>query len=1067
MAALASWGKAMLTKARIIEIAARAATIDERLDSGFVAASVDAASDARAAADRLAAWRRAAAAGDEAAFVRRLARDGLSLDAVMARLGDRSWTPESRLPAWCDVAEWMVQALLQQATDARDEPFSGLFAGVVATAELRRNARLGPTALAGLSGVALSCLAGDLRQRLSHLARLPLFNRLAMVREERACAGLIEGTYRAFADELRRGGWADLFEELPVLLRLMAVTVGQWIDTTAEMMERLAADRALLPAAIGGDDLSAVVVDVADGLADLHKCGRSVQVLTFGDGRAVVYKPKSLGIDAAVKALLSWLAARGAPMALRVPRVVDRGDYGWAEVIAPGAVADEAAAGRFFHSAGGWTALLYALAATDMHEENVIAAGEALVPIDIETCLLATTPRASDAVPALAARARIEARLMDSVVTTGMLPIASSEGAEAITVSGGLAVATTTGGFEFGWLDVGTDTMRPVEVAVPARALFNLPMLDGKPVVLRDHMAAFEAGLRTYLGFLAELKEELLAEDGPLATFESAVVRRVVRPTRFYGHLLRRASDYRSMDDGARWSAALDFVSRVSEGDSATVPWPLVAAERQALAALNVPYFAHGADGQGMTDGLVPIGGVQYPSGLDEVRRRLAKLDSLEVERQIEMMRLSQLGVGCRRRPADAEDFGPPAGKGELASLSSAVDAIADRVSDAAIETEASAAWMGLAPLSDGNGWAFYRLGDDLYSGTGGLALFLAAHANARGSQRSRTLALKAVAGIVHLISSDGSRLVRVMGIGAGAGLGGVVYALATLARLLDAPGLLSPALRAASLIDADALAADTSLDVMDGAAGAALGLLRLYRATGLPEVLDRARACGGHLLMHAGVTGSGGVYLPRREGGPGLAGMSHGASGAGLALARLAIATGEHRFTAGAERFLAYERSLFDAARGNWPDLREQERSGAPAWLTQWCHGAVGIGLVRAALIEMGWGGETVRDELVTAAGTVAAASRFPDDTLCCGSMGSIAFLQQAGRLLGRSDWEAEATRRMAARRLAAVRTGTFAWSAGGDRENVGLFLGLTGVGYVALRELAGGAVPDVLTLA
>ena len=41
----------------------------------------------------------------------------------------------------------------------------------------------------------------------------------------------------------------------------------------------------------------------------------------------------------------------------------------------------------FFRRAGAWLALLHVFAATDMHQENMIACGDHPVPIDLETIL--------------------------------------------------------------------------------------------------------------------------------------------------------------------------------------------------------------------------------------------------------------------------------------------------------------------------------------------------------------------------------------------------------------------------------------------------------------------------------------------------------------------------------------------------------------------------------------------------------------------------------------------------------------------------------------------------------
>src|SRR5262249_7745099 len=126
----------------------------------------------------------------------------------------------------------------------------------------------------------------------------------------------------------------------------------------------------------------------------------------------------------------------------------------------------------------------------------------------------------------------------------------------------------------------------------------------------------------------------------------------------------------------------------------------------------------------------------------------------------------------------------------------------------------------------------------------------LAAHANVAANAASAELAH---AGLAHirrnLNGRNASRFARSLGVGAATGLGSVIYALAVIAKCLGDRDLKRDAERAALLFTDELIAADKQLDVMGGAAGAILALLRLYRDTQSDDVLDRAIRCGEHLL--------------------------------------------------------------------------------------------------------------------------------------------------------------------------------------------------------------------------
>ena len=192
-----------------------------------------------------------------------------------------------------------------------------------------------------------------------------------------------------FIAGLSAGGLRQLFEEKPVLLRLIAVITRQWIDTSREFVLRLVADLDAIRADIVGSNAPSRVAMIEGGLSDPHNGGHSVQILRFEDGARVVYKPKDLRLDAGWRALVERLNRTGAPVELRAVRALTRDGYGWTEFIEHADYADPDGAKRFFRRSGAWLALFHCFAGCDMHQENMLATGEHPVPIDLETILQA------------------------------------------------------------------------------------------------------------------------------------------------------------------------------------------------------------------------------------------------------------------------------------------------------------------------------------------------------------------------------------------------------------------------------------------------------------------------------------------------------------------------------------------------------------------------------------------------------------------------------------------------------------------------------------------------------
>jgi type 2 lantibiotic biosynthesis protein LanM len=390
-------------------------------------------------------------------------------------------------------------------------------------------------------------------------------------------------------------------------------------------------------------------------------------------------------------------------------------------------------------------------------------------------------------------------------------------------------------------------------------------------------------------------------------------------------------------------------------------------------------------------------------------------------------------------------------------------DAIAGDLAGRAIRRGPGAAWIGLDWLGDAEVFQLVCLGPDLYNGASGISVFLAAHAAVTGRATSRDLAL---AGVAHLRktlkSRNAARMARTWGIGGATGLGSIVYALAVMSKNLDDADLLADAHVAAELFTDDLIAADKQLDVIGGSAGAIIGLLRLYRDGQSADVLRRATKCGEHLLAQGRLGPAGSrSWVGQGFGQQPLNGMSHGAAGFAYALASLSEATGREEFSQAAFECVAFENASYNAERFNWPDFRG---AAAPSWPCQWCHGAPGIGLARAATIKRGgMDPETLTNDVRQAVEGTKRGLPAALDTLCCGSLGGIEFLCEASSALGRNDLRELASRQLTAVLDARASTGDYRWNSGKMQFNLGLFRGLAGVGYTLLRQVDR-SLPNVL---
>jgi type 2 lantibiotic biosynthesis protein LanM len=1048
----------------------RAATIDELLSEDFQPPSEPGfgpTDDGALLTRRLAAWCRSSAAGDEALFERRLQRDSWPLARVRERLGAVHRHAAAAVPRWIDDALWIEAALQSSvappepaAAAVRTEPlpFEQLFAPVVIQAEALARSGLGSAAL-NLTDTGRASLRLLLLRALSDLAVAALYERFAKARQDAATP------YGEFVADMKAGGFRRLFDDKPVLLRLMAVLTRQWIDTSREFIGRLEADLPALRGDLLPPSAANRVTRIEGDLSDPHNGGRSVLILRFEDGARLVYKPKDLRLDVAWYDLIAGLNGADAPVPLKAVRALARDGYGWTEFVDHTGNADAAGCERFFRRAGALLALLHCFVSTDMHQENIIAAGDQPVPIDLETILQPSADEHKTRDPEGEAFDAALDIVGNSVMTVGLLPAYGRSIDNHVFAMGGL-----TGDWNrrtvVKWNDINTDAMRPVKVKEHSPVTPNLPHVGGHYAKFTDHVESFVGGFGDYAAFLLRQVRAAKAEDF-LAGFAGLPVRRVIRPTRFYYMLLQRLKDHRTMDDGAVWSAQADFVTRLSEWDKDYDPlWPLYRAERTALLGLNVPHFVTASDGNEVGD----IDGISVrtaaTSGFQRALARLQNLDESEIAWQVEVIQ-ENINAGLPAGdPAPAVVVSPPLSDTGTAPAPEIFIAEADRIASEiarlAVRRGPGAAWIGLDWLGDAEVFQLVCLGPDLYNGATGIALFLAAHAAVTGNQASGDLAL---AGLSHvrknLKGANAPRAARSLGIGAATGLGSVVYAFAVIAECLRNDDLFADALAAARLFTGELIAADKRLDVMGGSAGAILALLRLYRDSQSRDVLARAIQCGEHLLGQKRLEANGQrSWIGEGFGSTALNGMSHGAAGFAYALASLAAATGRDDFAKAAADCVAFENASYDAARHNWPDLR----GGEPHWPCQWCHGATGIGLARVAAAKRGAAdGKSLLTDLRNAVAGVERGTGLPVDTLCCGTLGNIEFFCEAGTALERDDLRLLAAQRLKAVIDRAAAGGDYRWNSGRGRFNLGLFRGLSGVGYTILRQ-ADRSLPNVI---
>lgn len=407
-----------------------------------------------------------------------------------------------------------------------------------------------------------------------------------------------------------------------------------------------------------------------------------------------------------------------------------------------------------------------------------------------------------------------------------------------------------------------------------------------------------------------------------------------------------------------------------------------------------------------------------------------------------------------------------------------AADSVAARLCRDAVWAGARCNWLGDSMEFVGGQWAVVHraFGPDVYSGTSGVALFLAEAFKKTGEPVFRETA----AGGARQALSRLEELPSQTRIGFYTGHTGIGYALTRIGELVGGQEFVDRGLQAVEALTAFE-PDDRATDVLAGSAGAIPALLHLHKRYGLAPLLELARRHGEFLVGAARKTQTGWSWntlnIAPEQRRQDLNGFSHGAAGISWALLELWKATGEAKFRVAAEQGFAYERQWFDARQENWPDFRGlydawSGNPGQPGFMAAWCHGAPGIGLSRVRAYAL-TGQEVYRREAEAAlrcTGRTLAATPAQGQgnySLCHGSAGNAELLLYAARALG------DDSHRLLAEQVGLLgveqyRQSLSPWPCGvlQGGETPGLLLGLAGIGHFYLRLHDPAGVPSVLII-
>ncbi len=863
--------------------------------------------------------------------------------------------------------------------------------------------------------------------------------------------------------------WSSLGDCYPSLPQRVHKVIDNRCAAAVTMARRFSADRAALTALLEGGPVE--LSEVTFGAGDSHRAGQTVAILRCAPG-LVVYKPRSLDVDAVLAVVLAdVLDAEPPDTRIRVPKVVTRDGYGWAEHVTHRHCDNDAELASFYTGIGHWLAVMGLLGGSDLHAENLIACGPVPVVVDCETLFTPLPPARPSGLGLAADRAR--EMVEGTVLRTGLLPgrglALGWRGVD------GSAVGALPGQ-QPQWqqpviIDEGTDMAR-----------MGLAHVNVAPVVTNHPSSEPALGRywdRVVAGF-SDLTGRLRALDDAgklrpmLAAFEDCRVRVVPRATEVYAELGRMLWHPVSLhDEPTAVERAAELLAKSAEFMPLAPSDPeVIAAEIAELLDGDVPFFTTTA-GRGRLEG--PRGTKWLPEAdlvADALRRWRAA--DLAFERRVIQAALvsAYLNEGWLPSEQSLRVDEPRTDDLDGRRRRLAAGVVRQVVQTALRAEDGTVTWI--APVLNPTGWAVEPLGSDVYGGVPGVAVLIAAYLREMGAGRAdpvegleplleRTLCTIRAAEDWHAGHRRSGTDMRPRPPGGYIGLGAQIWAWQTLDRLGGRGTAGTERARALAEFLPASIQADEAFDVLTGTAGAIVPLLDLAETTGESRWLEYAVLAGERLIAAATIDARGASW-PTPRWPDGLGGFAHGATGIGWALAHLALAAADDRFAATADAAFAFEESLYDEEAAGWSDLREPGQTAAA-----WCHGAVGIGLAAFDLRQRsgasGHDGPDPADTVIRRA-TAAAWSRGLgwNHTLCHGDLGCWELIDAATAVESQPSGLDSVT--VTGHILASLEKHGPVSGFAREAFAPGLVAGVGGIAYQLLRMHPDSNLPSVLTL-
>lgn len=767
-----------------------------------------------------------------------------------------------------------------------------------------------------------------------------------LIHEMQTCKaqGLLEGAdekeeYQFFCRQIITEEWRKkLYEKYPLLERCVNEAVAVSVSFYAELFVRVMENKREIETKLCQGQPFQTISDMKGGMGDSHCGGRSVVKLVLDNGYTVIYKPHALDNERYMEKLLKKLGSACGMDMYEISRVY-KAEYGFTACVEHKPCESEAEVQRFYRRIGISLFAFYLLGTNDLHRENIIAAGEYPVFVDMENIIGIPNERTCSNI-----MEKMNEFLQTSVLYSGMLPAAKwqqENGNVNISGLGGggtmrlpFKIPAVAGG--------GTSNMRITYIYPKIEADQNMPVYNQKCAEPQQYAEEICEGFTRAYTYACEYKTNLRKLLEEAQELES---RYLTSDTQRYSMCLNSSYHPSLMTDGADRSIYLStmYYGRNTERTGMV---QVIESEVRDLAMGDIPYFyfkvskrhLYNSRGQEITDYF------QRPAG-EWIACRLSNLNEKDLWHQVNLIRLTlqpfgEMQINHILQKPSLELCVIPRQDTYLKLAEKYLSKVLER----AVNIQNEFGWYTLDMASSGQGgWKIKPVHMYLYGGIMGIAVLCHLMYRYTGQpkygQTAETLDAQLFAYTQQLESmeTDGLRT------GIYNGEMSISYGYIYLYQVTGEIKYLTYAKRHGDLI-LSMIDREENPDLLDGLAGILWGMIMLFEYSGENRYLQGAVKTGDKLCGMARRSEKGAGYVLKGEKVP-LLGISHGNAGIAASLMWLYGVTKSEKYYVLAKELIDYENFYYEETLKNWQDFRVREETERKTMDTvAWCHGAGGI---------------------------------------------------------------------------------------------------------------------------